>query len=329
MNWLTLLALIVLLVLLSWLKPHCYRVERFDLAMALPELTDIENMPVGTNHVFDSVHDLIAKHDIANADESTLIYLINWPYGFGSALSVFAQNACFLNELNPKLTVLPHFSHNSDHFKYHQPEYNNSFFLYFENLIQPSSTASKPKQIYFVKSTVISEVDGLDTTAIPPIKKASNKRLIDYFRQRFRVRDCFKPSIEKSEVGVHVRGIAQKKAHHPEYESQASIDERLKRLASHLSAPRANVFVMSDVESYIDKAKQCFGANVKYLTGIDRTPTDAHHSMPAIKTVGYKLGSDILRECCAMSQCEMVYVSESNIPFIISLINPNVRMFGY
>jgi|JI10StandDraft_1071094.scaffolds.fasta_scaffold55936_6 hypothetical protein len=317
--------LILLLLLLFVLQHWSDRAESFiDLS-----LTELENYPIGNSYVYSNVNDLIAAHPNIRSDDNVLIFLVNWPYGFGSALSVHAQNACYLNSVNSSLIVLPHFSQNSNHFKYHQHGYNNSFFLYFKSLIQLNR--ANEYKIYFAKSTVLDTrfgVEGLDTSVIPPMLKSGNARLINHFRQHYRIRDAFRDGIAKSEVGIHIRGLAQKRAHHPAY-LETSIDERLKLLANHEGVRSANVFVMSDVMEYINKAKQHFGPNVCYMSDISRVATDTNDSIPKLNQVGFKLGSDILRECYAMSLSDHIYVSESNIPFIISLINPNVKMFGY
>ena len=39
--------------------------------------------------------------------------------------------------------------------------------------------------------------------------------------------------------------------------------------------------------------------------------------------------TDILNECLALSMCDKIYVSNSNIPFIITLINPEIKMELY
>jgi len=307
--------------LLVWLLIHWWPYENLE---AFTLQNELENYPIGNSYVYENVHDLIVAQPSVRSASNVLIYLINWPYGFGSALSVHAQNAIYLRKMNSDLTVLPHFSQNSKHFKYHQQGYHNSFFLYFDLQI-PLRKANEYK-IYFAKSTPLESVDTLDTTVIPPIRKPSNAALIDLMRHNFRVRDCFRPQeLHRSDIGIHIRGAAQKKAHHPDYLA-TSIDERLKRLANHVSATK--VFVMSDVQAYINKAKEYFN-DITFLSDIMRVANDSHDSIPELTNVGFKLGSDILRECYVMSECDQIYVSESNIPFIISLINPNVKMFGF
>ena len=40
---------------------------------------------------------------------------------------------------------------------------------------------------------------------------------------------------------------------------------------------------------------------------------------------GYKLGLDILNECFALSLCDKVFLTPSNIMFIISTMNPYIE----
>lgn len=41
---------------------------------------------------------------------------------------------------------------------------------------------------------------------------------------------------------------------------------------------------------------------------------------------GYQLGKDILSECFVLANCDKTYISESNIIFITSTINPSCQL---
>ena len=60
--------------------------------------------------------------------EECIVFFINTNTGFGSQLTLLLQNSLYLNKINPKIHSLGHFSINADNFKYHDDNYNNSFF---------------------------------------------------------------------------------------------------------------------------------------------------------------------------------------------------------
>ena len=79
---------------------------------------DYENYPQ-KEPAYSSIEDCLAKNTNILTEDNIIIYLINWPNGFGSALTVFIQNSYYLHNVNNKLHILPMFSNNS----------NNSLFL--------------------------------------------------------------------------------------------------------------------------------------------------------------------------------------------------------
>jgi hypothetical protein len=85
--------------------------------------------------------------------------------------------------------------------------------------------------------------------------------------------------------------------------------------------------IATDVHPYIHAAKQVFGT-VHYLSDISRIHNE-EDSIPQLNDVGFKLGSDILRECLALSLCDVIYMSSSNIPFLVSMLNPTCKMIEY
>jgi hypothetical protein len=86
---------------------------------------------------------------------------------------------------------------------------------------------------------------------------------------------------------------------------------------------------MTDISFYIDIAKAIF-TEVYYFENITRIGEehDIITRLPLDKS-GYKLGSDILNECFALSLCDKIYVSNSNIVCLVSQMNPNIIMELY
>ena len=85
------------------------------------------------------------------------------------------------------------------------------------------------------------------------------------------------------------------------------------------------IFIMTDVDFYIDISKTIFGKeNVYYNEFVNRVNTDTFDSVTNLQEYsGFKLGSDILYDCISLVNCDCYYVSISNIAFIASFINNN------
>ncbi len=67
----------------------------------------------------------------------------------------------------------------------------------------------------------------------------------------------------------------------------------------------------------------------KYLPDIKRISNEGD-SIPQLESYkGFILGKDILSECLLLSLCDHVFVSISNIPYIITLLNPNISLEEY
>jgi hypothetical protein len=111
---------------------------------------------------------------------------------------------------------------------------------------------------------------------------------------------------------------------------QTNLENRLQNLKRKIENkhPGAIIFVATDVYLYIDKMKNLFGT-VHYLNYIKRIYNEGD-SMPQLdKYKGYILGRDIMDDCYALSLCDKLYISNSNIPFLITVMNKRVQMEEY
>ena len=89
------------------------------------------------------------------------------------------------------------------------------------------------------------------------------------------------------------------------------------------------MFIATDVKSYIPLLQKYF-KNVYFIDFISRIENDTADSIPLLnKYKGFKLGSDILYDCIALSLCDEIFVSGSNIPFIVSLFNKDIKIDDY
>lgn len=165
----------------------------------------------------------------------------------------------------------------------------------------------------------------------PPLTDDINKKFIYYFRSKFNSINNintinYMNSIKYTTlIGIHIRSIAQKKAENSKY-LDISIEHRLLNLKIKLDNEYTSyqIFIITDVLLYLDMAKNIFN-NIYYLEDIARINTEKD-SIPLLgKYTGYKLGSDIMNECLALSLCDKIYISRSNIPFIVSMINPDTN----
>ena len=66
--------------------------------------------------------------------DECIVFCLNGNSGFGSQLTLLTQYSLYIKKINPKIHILGHFSNNFNNFKYHDTNYNNSFFLYFKYL---------------------------------------------------------------------------------------------------------------------------------------------------------------------------------------------------
>ena len=302
-------------------------------------LEEYENYPNNNNHIYKDIFELIEHNPIVTYGDKNIVYFVNWPCGFGSALTVFLQNAYYLKQVNKKLILLPYFCKNSRLFKYHEESYNNSFFLYFKYKKQHELTDIKDYSVHFVQTWALGNLPGV--VGKFPIKDENTLNYMKYFTDNFEIRigqnireyiTSIKQQTKKPLIGIHVRSIFQKIIECVDY-LKISIDDRLKLLKEKLDKEYDNnysLFIATDVELYIIKCKELFGdTNINYLKFIDRIFNE-QDSIPQLERYkGFKLGSDILYECLALSLCDKIYISNSNIPFMIYMLNPSVSMEEY
>jgi hypothetical protein len=292
-----------------------------------------ENYPLN-NEIHDSIDQLLSKYPNIRTDDHIVIYLINWGCGFGSALTVFIQNMYYLKQLNEKLVILPHFSNNTANFKYHDNTLNNSFFIYFKKNIHVDLNGC---QIYFCKSSVLYNF-GFFQDCIPSLNNPLNKKYITSFAQDYKLHintTAVDQIIKKIRthnrplIGIHMRSYAQKLVHHTEY-VKIQIEDRILALKKKLDKKyhKYNVFISTDVIKYIKLAKKHF-KKVYYLKFINRIDSE-DDSIPLLNQyTGFKLGSDILCECYGLTQCDQIYLSLSNIQYIINIIDVNAQIHEY
>jgi len=275
---------------------------------------------------------MIFENDNIKTDDNIIINIVNGGSGFGSQLTLIMQYISYFNELNNKIICLPQFNNNIGGFKYHDNNYNNSFFIYFK---KKDIHNLKNYKKYFVLADLINNYPFF-TPIIPPIENEINNKYITMFINNYEFiknENTNKIEYELSNVkkplyGIHIRSIAQKQFHHEEYLS-ISIDDRLLKLKEKLDIENKeySIYIASDVNLYIEKSKSIF-KDILYITNITRI-NEEDDIMMKIEDGGYKLGSDILNECYGLSLCNKIYVSNSNIPVIVSIFNKNISMEEY
>lgn len=306
----------------------------------LTELLEYESYPNKSCVVYENIFSLIENNPIVTYGDKIIIYFVNSSYGFGSVLTVFLQNAYYLEQVNKNLIMLPYFCKNSENFKYHEESYCNSFFLYFKYKKQDVITSMKDYSVFYVQSMCLGNLPFVVTKY--PIKDEHTLNLLGHFIDNFEIRigenireyikSIKTSSPTKPLIGIHIRSINQKLCHDTDY-LKINIDDRLRMVKQKLDQEYNNnytLFIASDVELYIKKCLELFGeTNVKYLNTINRIFNEGD-SIPQLERYkGFKLGSDILYECTALSLCDKVYVSNSNIPLMIYMLNPSVPMEEY
>jgi hypothetical protein len=304
-------------------------------------LEEYENYPNNNNRIYKDIYELIEYNPTVTYGDKIIIYFVNWPCGLGSALTTFLQNAYYLKQVNKKLIMLRYFCKNTELFKYHEESYNNSFFLYFKYKKQNAITSMKDYSIFFVKSWHLGNLPGVVSKF--PMKDENTLNYLRHFVDNFEIRigENIREYITKIKnsssppkplIGIHIRSIIQKIIGCPDY-LKTSINDRINQIKEKLDKEYNNnytLFIATDVELYVIKCIETFGyPNIKYLNFINRIFNE-HDSIPQLERYkGFKLGSDILYECLALSLCDKVYVSNSNIPFMIYMLNPLVPMEEY
>jgi hypothetical protein len=301
------------------------------------ELLDYEKIPLGKNRIYKDIFELIEQNPELTYGDKHIIYFVNWPCGFGSALVIFLQNAYYLKQVNKKLISLPHFCKNSELFKYHEEGCENSFFLYFK--YKKEIKDIKDYSIHFVQTWALGNLPGV--VGKFPIKDKNTLNYLNYFVDNFEIKigenirdhmKNIKESRQKPLIGIHVRSIIQKIIGCPEYLS-INMYDRLKSVKDKLDKEynsNYTLFIATDVELYIINCKEMFGGNnVTYLNFINRIFNEGDSVPQLEKHTGFTLGSDILYDCLALSLCDKVYISNSNIPFMVHMLNPSIIMEEY
>ena len=127
MFWYIIILLIIILLFITFKTIT----ESFDLSYNNEEnfiLKDYENIPI-TDKIYEDINELL---EIIDMDDNNIINIINGNSGMGSQLTLYLQTSSYIHDRNSKIICLPHFSNNNKNFKYHNKEYNNSFFMYFK-----------------------------------------------------------------------------------------------------------------------------------------------------------------------------------------------------
>lgn len=310
----------------------------------------METVEYTHNHpIHENLTDLIKKNPHLKTTEAA-IFFVNGDTGLGSQLTQFIQNAYFLyHHYNPRLQCFPYFLNNTKHFKYHDERWRgkNTFFMYFRATAQPRPT----DHIYFVHTRVYVYFPFFSYIT-PPTALEHNAKMLQFFNERFvpRIGDNIRTYIgeiraneKKPLVGIHIRSAFQKK-HHKENYLATPIYARLENVKRALDRKYGGgefdeagklraaytLFVATDTLLYIHFCADIFGADVvQYIDGITRIESE-EDSVPNLGAVaGFKLGADILYDCLALSLCDEIFVSNSNVPFIVNMLNMDVPMTEY
>jgi hypothetical protein len=278
--------------------------------------------------------------------EECIVFLVNGNSGFGSQLTLITQYSLYLKNINKNIHCLGHFSINNDNFKYHDTNYNNSFFLYFKYLKNISNNI----KYYFVdlSKSVLSNnlfpfiqpqsIDGLNVDNIEINKIHSN-----YFKENFELKigdhiinniNNIKTTTNLPLIGIHLRSMLQLVAHN--HGREVNLESKLLKIKNILDNKykNYNIFFVTDVLEYINLAKKIFvEKEVYYNDFISRIKNDIGEKIKIgsycdsivnlEEYTGFKLGSDILYDCLSLVNCDNYYVSVTNIAFIASYINKN------
>jgi hypothetical protein len=172
---------------------------------------------------------------------------------------------------------------------------------------------------------------------MPFLSDPTNREQLNYFLSKYtpilneKVRTYIESiKIEKKPlIGIHIRCIAQKQLEDDKY-LLTSLDKRLEDLKKKIENqyPNAIIFIATDVILYINKMKTLFG-QIHYLDYIKRIYNEGDSIPQLDRYSGCILGSDIMDESYAMSLCDKVYMSNSNVPFIVTMMNRQIELEEY
>jgi len=300
------------------------------------KLNPYENIDISGLTIYHDINSLISDNENIKTESNIIINLLNGTSGMGSQLSLIMQNMYYFKEMNPNIICLPHFSKNNDHFKYHNPKYFNSFFLYFkrkENILDISNYKQYCLQLGIIDSYPFFNPIAPIMQSEPNNKYITNfNKEYDFIRLPEIVDNINRLKKEKPLIGLHMRSYVQKKIHQDSYIT-ISIKDRLTKVKEKLDSENKDysIFLATDVVTYIDIAKTIFNNDIYYFDNITRMVDDNEDVITQLTDdqAGYKLGSDILNECLALSMCNKVYLSFSNTMYTVSLFNPDVIMEEY
>jgi hypothetical protein len=302
----------------------------------------IENITYDYNiPIYKNITQLLAQRKNELRKETSILFFMNGDSGLGSQLTQFAQCAYFLNaHFNPNLYCYPYFYSNNDFFKYYDPRFpgKNTFFMYFRAARVPPDNA-KLDNIYFIENHFYSYYPFFIYNT-PPVAIPNNEIMLRHYYNSFNLRigeNIFNyiNEIRTNEpdsrvIGLHVRSAFQKRHHSGGY-LQMPIRMRLEKLRERLRGQKYVIFLATDTKLYIKWCVEIFGADrVQYIENIERIENE-EDSVPnfSAAATGFKLGADILYDCLALSLCDYCFVSNSNIPFIINMLNMEIPMFEY
>lgn len=323
------IVVLIILILVSMFLLNT-RLENFSVQYEVEntkfDLKDYENIPI-TDRVYENVDDLIQNNNEIKTGSNIIINIVNGDSGIGSQLTLFMQNSYYLKEINPNLICLPHFSNNNQHFKYHNKNYNNSFFMYYKR--KADITNLVDYKIYFAKASIANIP--FFTSDIDTMKYEPNNKYITAFNNEYEYiknNSVIKSisNIKKPLIGIHLRSTSQKVAHESEFLS-VSYSDRLLKMKEKLDNELKDysVFVMTDTNDHLELSKSIFG-DIYYFDNVSRIDGQADiMNVLSDEQSGYKLGLDILNECFALSLCDKVYLTKSNILFILATMNPNAE----
>ena len=277
--------------------------------------------------------------------KTPIIYYKNGGSGFGSQLTLFTQFIECISKSIPNdsnAICIPWFAFNSNGFKYAEPGVMNSFFLYFK-AINHNELSERIKNIenifVFNNPNPIDSCTPFVKTNVPLMAIPQNKAQIMSFRNHFKlkigndIRNEMKNIKIRPLIGVHLRSDAQKIAHEMEYLQKGTAMQRFSNLKKTLDEKYKtgySVFIATDTNLYLKNAKEIVKDNLYFIDNITRAEGEVD-SMPSIEKGGYELGCNILSDCLALSLCDEIYISPSNIMYIVCYIgdDPNINIIEF
>jgi hypothetical protein len=257
-------------------------------------------------------------------DDPCKIRLINWPFGFGSALTIFLNNTVYLKELNNDIMTEPIWNRNSKNFKYHDPSLSNSFYEYFTDRHHDRFQINNIKT-YTAKST--------------PHKWMKTRwswedKHIQYFRDNYDLSEDIKEQVyefldeyQRPIYGIHLRSNIQKKKHFAD--RVCDVRETCCTLLEKHKNEECLFFIATDTNSYLDIAKSVFKNKAIYYKNFFRILDDRSDSVSSIKErPSLRFGYEILKDAYTLSLCDVFYYSPSNVHFLVRLFS-DVKTIDY